>query len=268
MRSHLNVPWSQATPDASGMSNHATAAARIQAFADQSLGSARSSASGKPMLVFVRSQERRDTKARDARTPQAKVSDALQARVFSGGADIRLAIISRLFQCVSLDVTQVAKTDHPELCSANAPMVMLLDPQGKVFEVIPAMRVTETYLIQRMVALLRHSGCQGVDVRLTEHMKLMDQLKMVETNLSVARENLSKIEADLQKAASKQSARAARNPGASPPSTSGMAQKKVDDARAAVATLEAERAAIMEKEKSLIAESMSALAAAKSAAPT
>lgn len=268
MRSHLNVEWSQATPDASGMSNHATAAARIQAFADQSLGSAKSAASGKPMLVFVRSQERKDSKARDTRTPQAKASDTLQARVFSGEADIRLAIVSRMFQCVALDVTQVAKADHPEICSANAPMVMLLDPQGRVFEVIPAMRATDIYLIQRMVALLRHSGCQGVDVRLTEHMKLMDQLKMVETNLSVAREDLSKMEADRQKAAAKQSARAARNPGAPSPSAPDMAQKKADDARAAVTKLEAERTAIMEKEKSLIAESLSALAAAKPNSPT
>jgi hypothetical protein len=212
VRSHLNVPWSQATPQTGGMSDHATAAARIQAFADQSLGSEKSRASGKPTLVFLRSQERRDTKAKDPRTPQARASDALHERLFAGQPDIRLAILCRLFQCVTLDVSQVTKADHPELCSEHAPMVMLLDPQGAVFEVIPAARATATYLIQRMVALLRHHGCQGVDVRLTEHLRLMDQLRQVETNLAVARETLSKAEADLLKVAGRQAGRAPRDP--------------------------------------------------------
>lgn len=217
MSSYLTIKWADAKPDNMVKPPAAaTPAARMQMAVDSFACVQQASAKKMPSMLFVFSEQKvkRDLgvralfnpdKAKPANeelTEAAKRSLAVYERVFDNVQDIPLRILLRFFQCTRMDVTKVPDGLHPDIAEASAPLVLIVDAQGKVAQVLSQTRIDSRSLTMGMVDVLKKGGLRDVETLCASSVKLMDEMEnalvvkgKIEIKMSELKTNLSSYEA-------------------------------------------------------------------------
>lgn len=192
MSSYLTIKWNDDKPSALAKPPAAaTPAARLQMAVDGFACVQNATAKKMPSVLFVFSElkEKRDLGVRavfnpdKAKTAEEQLSEAAKRslvvydRVFDNVQDIPLRILLRFFQSTRLDVTKVPAGLHPDIAEANAPLVLLVDAQGKVAQVLAQTRIDSRSLTGGMVDVLKKGGLREVESLCTSSVKLMDEME-------------------------------------------------------------------------------------------
>lgn len=192
MSSYLTIKWTDAKPgDLAKPPPTATPAARIQMAVDGFACVKEASARKMPSVLFVFSEEKakRDlgvravfnpdkAKAGEAElTEAAKRSLAVYERVFDNVQDVPLRILLRFFQCTRLDVTKVPGGAHPDLAEPQAPLVLIVDAQGKVVQMLSQTRIDSRSLGVSLVDVLKKGGLRDVETLCASTAKLMGEME-------------------------------------------------------------------------------------------
>lgn len=229
MSSHLEVKWSEGElgtlPKAAADQQ---AADRLQTVVD-GLGCVRESVSGKrPTVLFFFSElkETRGNNLRSVSTPgktakppkedytaAAKRSLDVYAKVFGSTAEQRLRILTRFFRCVKMDITKIPAGLHPDVAEPKAPMVVIVDAQGKIAAILEQQRVDSRALVLGMYETLKKSGMKDVDDVCASMVKIMADMEKALIAKSKIQAQMDERKQALAEAQSKDQKRAASKSG-------------------------------------------------------
>lgn len=193
MSSYLTIKWGDAKPDALRKPDPATMpAARLQMAVDSFACVKDATAKKMPSLIFVFSEEKekRDLGVRAMFNPDkapapgkeeltagAKRSLAVYERVFDNVQDVPLRVLLRFFQCTRMDVTKVPGSLHPDISEPMAPLVLVVDAQGKVATALSQTRIDSRALTMGLVDVLKKGGLRDVEPLCASTIKLMDEME-------------------------------------------------------------------------------------------
>ena len=262
MSSYLTIKWTDDKPDAMRKPDPATMpAARLQMAVDTFACVKEAVAKKMPSVVFVFSEAKEPRapagRASSSKPPEAgkeeltaaaKRSLAVYERVFDNVQDVPLRILLRLFQCTRLDVTKVPAGTHPDIAEPTAPLVLIVDAQGKVVQALSQTRIDSRALTLGLLDVLKKGGMRDVEALCSSTAKLMDEME----NALVVKGKIEVKMAELKTALAECEAKDRKRPNKSgevlPPSSSTLR------ARQALAALQpsldaAEQAYVALKEK-------------------
>ncbi len=229
MSSHLEVKWSEGavgTLPKAAADQHATD--RLQGVVD-SLSCVRDSVSAKrPTVLFFFSElkEARGNSVRpvstSGKTPKAPKEDYtaaakrsldVYAKVFGSTADQRLRILTRFFRCVKMDITKIPAGLHPDIAEPKAPMVVIVDAQGRISTVLEQQRVDARAVVLGMYDTLKKSGMKDVDDVCTSMLKIMADMEKALVAKDKVQAQMDERKKALAEAQAKDSKRAASKSG-------------------------------------------------------
>ncbi len=190
MSSYLTVKWGDAIPGVMRKPAASTMPAdRIQMAVDDFPCVQTAVAKRMPSVLFVFSElkQKRGGNARPASSADkagseelseaAKRSLAVYERVFDNVQDVPLRVLLRFCQCTRMDVTKVPAGTHPDIAEANAPLVLIVDAQGKVAQLLSQTRIDSRSLSLGVADVLKKGGLRDVETLCTSTVKLMDEME-------------------------------------------------------------------------------------------
>lgn len=192
MSSYLTIKWGDAKPVDMKKPDPATMpATRLQMAVDGFACVREATAKKMPSLLFVFSEAKqtRDVGVRALYNPDktkpgneklteaATRSLAVYERVLDNVQDIPLRVLSRFFQCTRMDVTKVPAGLHPDIAEPQAPLVLIVDAQGKVVQALSQTRIDSRSLTLGMVDVLKKGGLRDVEALCSSSIKLMDEME-------------------------------------------------------------------------------------------
>lgn len=245
MSSYLTIKWADAKPGEMRKPEAAALpATRLQMAVEDFDCVREAKAKNMPSVVFVFSEakEKRDLGVRaifdpkkamegkEELTSAAKTSLTVYERVFENVQDLPLRILMRFFQCTRMDVTKVPAGTHPDIAEPGAPLILIVDAQGKVSQALPGTRIDSRAMSVGMLDVLRKGGIRDIDSTCTATMRLMDEMEKTlaaKAKLEVKMEELRKSLADYE---AKDRKRPNKSGQSLPPSASTeRARKAVED---------------------------------------
>lgn len=214
---------------------------RLQDVVD-SMPRVREAVSGKqPTLLFFFSEAKAapNTKVRAATngkakpekenwTPAAQRSLDVYEKILSNDNDQRLKILMRFFQCVNVDVTKVVGL-HPDITEQNAPLLLVLDENGKLATILPPGRIDSKTLATSLYGVLKKSR-GDIDAVCTSMIKIMADLERAYVAKSKIEKQMDERRLALDTAKSKDTKRlsTAKKPASGPSQSVTRAQDAVD----------------------------------------
>ena len=144
--------------------------------------------------------------AKEELTAAAKCSLAVYQRVFDNVQEVPLRILLRFFQATRLDVTKVPGDTHPDIAEPQAPLVLIVDAQGKVAQILAQTRIDSRALTLGMKDVLVKGGLRNIDGLCAATGKLMDEMEAalvakgkIEVKMGELKASLAKYEAQDRK---------------------------------------------------------------------
>ena len=144
--------------------------------------------------------------AKEELTAAAKCSLAVYQRVFDNVQEVPLRILLRFFQATRLDVTKVPGDTHPDIAEPQAPLVLIVDAQGKVAQILAQTRIDSRALTLGMKDVLVKGGLKNIDGLCAATGKLMDEMEAalvakgkIEVKMGELKASLAKYEAQDRK---------------------------------------------------------------------
>lgn len=246
MSSHIEVKWSEgqlgALPKAAADQQSAD---RLQAVVD-GLNCVRESVSAKrPSVLFFFSElkEARGNSVRpvstSGKTPKAPKEDYTAAakrsldvyeKVFGSAADQRLRILTRFFRCVKMDITKIPAGLHPDIAEPKAPMVVIVDAQGRISSILEQQRVDARALVLGMYDTLKKGGMKDVDDVCTSMLKLMADMEKALIAKDKVQAQMDERKKALAEAQAKDSKRAASKSGSTKDSGPSQTTQRAEQA--------------------------------------
>ena len=264
MSSYLTVKWCDSKPgEMTKPPANATPAQRLQMAVDgfECVQAARAKKMPSVLFVFSEAKVTRDLGVHAAFNPDpakpgkeeltaaAKSSLAVYQRVFDNVQDVPLRILLRYFQATRLDVTKVPAGTHPDIAEPHAPLVLIVDAQGKVAQILAQTRIDSRALTLGLKDVLVKGGLRNIDALCAASLKLMDEMEAalvakgkIEVKMAELKASLAKYEAQDRKRPNKTGAPL-------PPSASTLrAKSAVDQLQPTLDAAEKAFAALKEKD--------------------
>lgn len=242
---------------------NATPAERLQMAVDgfECVQAARAKKMPSVLFVFSEAKVTRDLGVRAAFNPDpakpgkeeltaaAKSSLAVYQRVFDNVQDVPLRILLRYFQATRLDVTKVPASTHPDIAEPHAPLVLIVDAQGKVSQILAQTRIDSRALTLGLKDVLVKGGLRNIDGLCATSLKLMDEMEAA----LVAKNKIDVKMAELKASLAKYEAQDKKRPNKTgvplPPSPSTLrAKSAVDQLQTTLDAAEKAFAALKEKD--------------------
>lgn len=268
MSSYLTVKWCDSKPgEMKKPPAGATPAERLQMAVDgfECVQAARARKMPSVLFVFSEAKLKRNVGVRAAFNPEpdkpgkeeltsaAKSSLAVYQRVFDNVQDVPLRILLRFFQPTRLDVTLVPGGTHPDIAEPHAPLVLIVDAQGKVAQILSQTRIDSRALTLGMKDVLVKGGLRNIDSLCASTLKLMTEMEAalvakgkIEVKMAELKASLAKYEAQDQKRPNKGKAPL-------PPSPSTVrAKSAVDQMQISLDAAERAVAALKEKDTAML----------------
>ncbi len=245
MSSYLTIKWFDAKP---GEMAKPPAAAmpitRLQMAVDGFACVKDATAKKMPSLIFVFSEAKekrgsgmrallnadKDKPGNEDLTPAAKSSLAIYERVLDNIQDIPLRVLSRFFRCTRMDVTKVPVGTHPDIVEANAPLVLLVDAQGKVAQILSQTRIDSRSLTLGMVDVLKKNGLGNIETLCNTMIKLMDEMEQALVAKNKIELKMAELKTSLAECEAKDRKRPNKTGVPLPPSTGTIRAKQAVDA--------------------------------------
>ena len=108
----------------------------------------------------------------------AKQCATVESKYFKG-LDSKTGILSKLFVCTRIDITEVMPRDNPYINATKAPLVLLVSADGEKEIKLSSKKITKSILLSAMTSILKANGC-GVSKILQQTKTLLSQIKNLE----------------------------------------------------------------------------------------
>lgn len=270
MSSYLTVTWCDSKPgEMRKPPPGASPAERLQLAADGFECVRHAVAKKRPSVLFVFSEAKVAPKpgarpvfnpdpakpAKEELTAAAKCSLAIYQRVFDNVQEVPLRILLRFFQSTRLDVTKVPAGAHPDISEPNAPLVLIVDAQGRVAQILSQTRIDSRSLTLGMKEVLAKGGLRDVDALCASTLRLMDQMEAALVAKGKLEVKMGELKASLAKYDDQDRKRPGKDGQPSPPSDSTLRarlavnqlQASLDAAEKAFSALKEQDAATLRK---------------------
>ena len=163
-----------------------------QAYADANATVKEAVAAKQPSIMLFLSKEKTKAGKQEQESPQAKASEKVRKLLQEGElGDYKCAIAARFFSRVQIDVTSVKKDKSKLFCSEAAPVVVIVDSQGKVTEVLSGSTgCTSAKIYPAMTDVLAVGEFKSAK-------KLIDDLNAVLKDLCAAQTDIERIKSQI-----------------------------------------------------------------------
>jgi hypothetical protein len=182
-------------------------------------------------------------------TAAAKSSLAVYQRVFDNVQDVPLRVLLRFFQATRLDVTLVPGSTHPDIAEPHAPLVLIVDAQGKVSQILAQTRIDSRALTLGLKDVLVKGGLRNIDSICASTLKLMDEMEAALVAKGKIEVKMAELKASLAKYEEQDQKRPNKGKAPLPPSASTLrAKSAVDQMQSSLDAAERAVAALKEKD--------------------